>query len=135
MTPFTLCLPSNVTNNLYQSDTWSGFTINLGFDLSPENIFPAISNAKMQFRSADRRLIYELNSDTPSINGVPENHPDQTIGCITILDPINWIISIDSQILPMIAGDYMWDLEVVDILNVKRTLLVGTINICSDITQ
>lgn len=135
MVPYKLCSPNSITSTLYAGDTWSGFTVN-GFNDPPgSDPLPAIKSARMQFRDQNRRLVYELNTETGSVDGLPTDYPNNTKGNISIVAEEVWTLSIDSQPLPLQAGSYIWDLEVTDELNVVRSLLAGTLTVCGDITN
>lgn len=135
MVPFKLCSPNSVFNNIYAGDTWSGMTVKGEFTGDPEDRLPSIAHARMQFRDVYKKLVYELNTETGSEYGLPTNYPNNTTGNISIIDAEDWILSVDAQPLPMQAGSYIWDLEIVDALNVRRSVLSGTMTICADITK
>ena len=136
MIPFKLASPNKIQEEVYAGDTWRGFTVrgSAGGEV-PTDTLPAVSSAKLQFRTTKGRLVYELNSSVGSVSGLPTGYPDNTMGNITIEDAAEWTIAIDAQPLEIPAGIYLWDLEVTDILNTKRTILKGRITICADITQ
>lgn len=135
MIPFKLCTPNYISTGNYAGDTWGGMTIKGSVEGDPEYVLPKVVSAKMQFRTPSRRFVYELNTEVGSVNGLPTNFPNNEKGNITLVDPEMWTISIDAQPLPMKAGTYIWELEVIDALNVKRSLLTGSMTICQDITQ
>lgn len=135
MIPIKFAQP-NVLETLMAGDTWRGFTIQGTLDADPNEQLHPVQSAKLQFRHVKtRRLVYELNSATGSAAGQPTGWPNNTEGNITIEDATNWRISVDSQDLPMGPGVYLWELEVLDALNINRTLLRGKMTICQDISQ
>ena len=136
MIPLRLCTPNIISDFNYAGDTWGGMTIRgSAGGVEPLDLLPKIVSAKLQFRTEARRFVYELNTETGSEMGLPVGYPNNTTGCITIVDAEAWTFSVDAQPLPMGAGTYLWELEVIDALNVKRSLLTGSITICQDITQ
>lgn len=140
MIPIKLASPNNVENGIYAGDTWRGFTVRgSAGGVDPTDILPNLVSCRLQFRDLKRRLIHELNSATGSENGLPTIHPPENdyygMGNITILDPVLWVISVDSQPLPMVAGTYLWELETLDIMNTTRSILNGRISICQDIAR
>jgi hypothetical protein len=136
MIPFKLCTPNSIELDNYAGDTWNGMTIrgSVGGE-NPSEQLPKVISAKLQFRTLARRFVYELNTETGSENGLPTGYPNNTTGNITLIDADMWTISVDAQPLPMSAGTYIWELEVIDALNVKRSLLAGTITICRSISN
>jgi len=137
MEPFKLCTPNSVTSSLYAGDTWSGFTVDGYTDppADPEERLPGIKSARMQFRDTKGNLVWELNTETGSEYGLPTGYPNNTTGSISIVEDAHWVLSVDSQPLPLGSGMYIWDLEITDELNVVRSLLVGTLIVCGDITR
>lgn len=135
MIPFKLCTPNFISSSNYSGDTWGGMTIRGSIEGDPLIRLPKVISAKLQFRTPNRRFVYELNTEVGSVNGLPTGYPSNTQGNITIVDADMWTIGVDAQPLPMGAGTYLWELEIVDALNVKRSLLTGSITICQDITQ
>lgn len=135
MQPLKLCTPNKVEDNIYAGDTWGGFTFR-AFDQGEVTLsLPKLISARLQFRNTQRRFVYELNTETPSEDGLPVGFPNNSTGCITISDLPLWEISVNAQPLPMGAGVYLWELEIVDALNVKRSILTGKVTICQDLTQ
>lgn len=137
MDPFKLCTPNVVTSSLYAGDTWSGFTIHGYTDppATPDERLPNIKSARLQFRGAKGDLIWELNTETGSKYGLPTDYPNNIAGSMSIIEDEHWGLSIDSQPLPLSSGMYIWDLEITDELNVVRSLIVGTLTVCGDITR
>ena len=126
----------NVVEVLMAGDTWRGFTIQGTLDEDPAQQLHPVQSVKLQFRHAKtRRFVYELNSGVGSVVGQPTGWPDNTEGNITIEDATTWRISVDAQDLPMGPGSYLWEMEVLDVLNINRTLLRGKLTICQDISQ
>jgi hypothetical protein len=135
MQPITLCNSASATH--YSGDSWNGLTIKKSFIGDPLDAPPGVKNARLQFRDYDDTLIYELSTFTGSENGLPKGYPFNLKGNISIVEHPSyiWVLSLDAQPLPMPVGTYAWDLEIVDTLNIKHTILTGTLSICKDITR
>ncbi|MHA1807893.1 MAG: hypothetical protein DRH06_00010 [Deltaproteobacteria bacterium] len=135
MIPAHLCTENALVH--YAGDSWSGLTIKYSFTGDPVDTPPGLRSARMQLRTLGDVLVYEFNTEIKSIDGLPEGYPYNTKGAMNIVaDPSYvWILGIDSQPVPVPPGAYIWDLETINNLGVKNTLLTGKITICADITR
>ena len=135
MIPYVLCENNSIVH--YAGDTWNGLTIKHSYIGNPLDRPPGVKSARLQLRNFDDALIYELSSDIGSEDGLPIGYPYNLKGNISIVDnpAYVWILSIDAQPLPIPVGTYLWDLEIVNSLNVRQTILTGTLAVCKDITR
>jgi len=135
MIPYVLCENNAVMH--YSGDTWNGLTIKHSFIGDPGDKPPGVKSARLQLRDFDDKLVYELTSVTGSENGLPAGYPFNLKGNISIVDnpAYVWILSIDAQPLPVPIGTYFWDLEIVNNLNIRQTILTGTLSVCKDVTR
>jgi hypothetical protein len=127
MIPYKLKGPNVIERNVKAGDTWRGFTVRGDV---PD--VPPLVKVTLQFRTLDKRFVYELSSEHGSENGLPAGWPNNGKGNITIIDPALWVFSVDSQPLPMAGGTYLWELETLDEMNTTRSLLNGRIVLCED---
>jgi hypothetical protein len=88
MIPNKFATPNEIESNNYVGDTWRGFTVRgtAGGD-DPTDILPDVVSARLQFRTLDRRFVYELNTETLSVDGLPSGWPNNTTGVITLTPP------------------------------------------------
>lgn len=123
-------LPSKVETMVhYKGDIWKdGYRVFGPFvDENDNPVDDPCLYCRMQFRNKeDMELEYELNSN-----------PGSGEGTITITDGTAYIFTIPEQVLPLDAGEYVWDFETyltADMSDSPQTWLTGTMIVKQDVS-
>lgn len=113
-------LPSFVTG-----DTWDG--IGLIGPVTINNAAPAaqLVLARIHFRKAFKDI---------SAAYILSTAPSSGQGSITLVSASLWTLTVPRQALPLKAGTWKWDLELVDADAVKKTYVGGTIVVTPEVT-
>jgi hypothetical protein len=114
----------------YRGDTWDGMTIgpvmfNTGTAVAPVLVPPTypVASCRMQFRSGGT-LGYELTNVVTAGKGL-----------VTVTDATAWTFAVLPQLLPLDAGEWLWDFECTDTQGAIMTLYKGQINVVPDQSQ
>ena len=118
MAPVTVPLPPH-----YAGDTWQGITIGPVTINGAAPASPA-DRVRMHFRDSSGALGYGFDSDVVA-----------GMGLITILNATNWHAQIYPQPLPLTAGTWEWDIEIIRIDGQIFSPYDGELKVKGDITH
>ena len=119
MIPVQINLP-----NVHAGDTWEG--VSFGPALV-NGVQPplALASCRLYFRDANTKTLAYGFKSVATVG----------FGTITIANAATWSVSIAAQILPLVAGTYLWDFEITDVAGTVITPCSGILIVTQDVTH
>lgn len=118
--------PTIALDDHYKGDAWEGMSIGpIVEDIDGTSTPPASAcvSCRLQFREKrNKNLGYTFQSGT----AVPGT------GTITITSASLYTFDIPEQVLPLPAGDWVWDFETTDAAGLPITWVQGTMRVVQD---